>query len=110
SEFPQYEYEERGFGDTTETDSDSGSLVEEFVTTTNKAISKHVVKNSKSKKSLKKNKGKGKDRQTKNRKYKIKREDPAVVSSDDDKPRKRKPTTKRPRSAPLKRKATSQSV
>ncbi|CAB4394206.1 unnamed protein product [Rhizophagus irregularis] len=106
SEFPQYEYD-HVYGETTETDSDSGSLIEETMTT--KAANKHVDKKNKRKKSLK-NKGKGKDRQIKNHKYKIKREDHEVMSSDDDKPRKRKPTTKRPRSAPLKRKATSQSV
>uniref|UniRef100_A0A1D1XXF2 CXXC-type zinc finger protein 1 n=1 Tax=Anthurium amnicola TaxID=1678845 RepID=A0A1D1XXF2_9ARAE len=109
SEFPQYEYDHEAvlFGDTTETDSDGESQVEEAMTT--KAAAKHVVKKNKRKKSLK-NKGKGKDRQTKNHKYKIKREEHEVISSEDDKPRKRKPTTKRPRSAPLKRKATSQSV
>ncbi|GBC12888.1 hypothetical protein RIR_jg30131.t1 [Rhizophagus irregularis DAOM 181602=DAOM 197198] len=106
SEFPQYEYD-HVYGETTETDSDSGSLIEETMTT--KAANKHVDKKNKRKKSLK-NKGKGKDREIKNHKYKIKREDHEVMSSDDDKPRKRKPTTKRPRSAPLKRKATSQSV
>ncbi|CAG8541573.1 1106_t:CDS:2 [Funneliformis mosseae] len=108
SEFPQYEYEETS-GETTETDSDGSSSRE--ATTSNKAASKRVVKKSKSKKYLTKAKGKEKkDRQTKNRKYKIKREDPETVSSDDDKPQKRKPSINRPRIPPLKRKATSQSV
>ncbi|CAI2170129.1 6501_t:CDS:2 [Funneliformis geosporum] len=108
SEFPQYEFEETS-GETTETDSD-GSISREAATS-NKAVSNHIVKKIKSKNYLTKVKGKEKkDRQTKSRKYKIKREDPETVSSDDDKPRKRKPSIKRPRIPPLKRKATSQSV